>query len=192
MRIAAMAAAMMMAGCGGASAEEIGGSPNPPVVVCMPLGFDVQPVSQAQKLAAEMFAGIGVNIEWPHGRTPCPRENAIVVSLSYHTAENDHPDAWAYALPYEGAHIVVFWDRIQQKMPVGRAQILLAHVLVHEIAHILQGVSRHSDTGIMKARWSDGDIFQMMKKPLSFTPYDVIVIRRGMEIRPRSTRGTKK
>lgn len=34
---------------------------------------------------------------------------------------------------------------------------LLAHVMVHEIAYILKGIVRHSDTGIMKgqvAHWT--------------------------------------
>jgi hypothetical protein len=35
--------------------------------------------------------------------------------------------------------------------------------------------------------WSNEDIFQMMKKPLSFTDYDVITIRHGLEVRSRAT-----
>lgn len=29
------------------------------------------------------------------------------------------------------------------------------HVMAHEIAHILKGVSRHSADGVMKAQWDD-------------------------------------
>src|SRR5580698_9505171 len=55
----------------------------------------------------------------------------------------------AYALPYEGTHIVIFYDRAQAAMPdpEGVAQ-LLAHVLAHEVTHVLEGVSRHSAEGV--------------------------------------------
>ena len=69
---------------------------------------------------------------------------------------------------------------------INRAQILLAHVLVHEIAHILEGVNTHSESGIMKALWSDEDLFEMMKKPLTFTASDIRIIRFGLEVRSRT------
>jgi len=158
-----------------------------PVSICMSLGPDLQPLAAAEKLASKMFAAIGVTVGWPQGRIPCPRERAVIIDLSYRTADNDHPGAWAYALPYEGSHVVVFWDRIQLKMPAtNRAQILLAHVLVHEITHILEGVNTHSESGIMKAHWSDEDLFEMMKKPLSFTASDIRIIHFGLGVRSRT------
>ena len=57
---------------------------------------------------------------------------------------------------------------------------LLAHVLVHEIAHNLQRAERHSKTGIMKAEWTSGDYTQMAFKPLAFEPQDVLLIRLGL------------
>jgi hypothetical protein len=46
---------------------------------------------------------------------------------------------------------------------------LLSHVLAHEIAHVLQGVSRHSESGILKARWDREDFFLMQQHRLNFT-----------------------
>jgi len=63
---------------------------------------------------------------------------------------------------------------------------LLAHVLVHEITHILQGTCRHSDTGIMKARWTHQDYMEMGQKPLSFTEEDLQLIRTGLAKRANS------
>jgi hypothetical protein len=53
------------------------------------------------------------------------------------------PSAMAYALPYEGNHIVIFYDRLQLKVK-GETQIstLLGNVLAHEVTHILQGIHR--------------------------------------------------
>ena len=39
--------------------------------------------------------------------------------------------------------------------------MLLAHVLVHEITHVLEGVDRHTGQGVMKARWTEDDLALM-------------------------------
>jgi hypothetical protein len=90
------------------------------------------------------------------------------------------PGALAYALPYEGVHINVFYDRVQAATEPELTPNVLAHVLVHEITHILQGTCRHSDTGIMKARWSHTDYMEMGQRPLSFSDTDVQLIRTGV------------
>jgi len=36
--------------------------------------------------------------------------------------------------------------------------MLLAHVLVHEIADILEGVDQDSEEGVMKAHWTADDL----------------------------------
>ena len=52
---------------------------------------------------------------------------------------------------------------------------LLGNVLAHEIGHVLQGVLRHSETGVMKARWSDNEILRMPRERLHFTAEDVAI-----------------
>ena len=58
--------------------------------------------------------------------------------------------------------------------------IVLGHVLVHEITHILQGIQRHSASGVMKAYWDREDCGQMTWKPLRFEPEDVDLIYVGL------------
>jgi hypothetical protein len=62
-------------------------------------------------------------------------------------------------------------------------------VLVHEITHVLQGIEhqRHSEDGVMKARWTADDLYQMSYRPLHFDPFDVELIRRGLANRDRAT-----
>jgi hypothetical protein len=60
---------------------------------------------------------------------------------------------------------------------------LLAHILAHEITHVLQGINRHSVSGVMKAHWSNGDCLDMAGKPLAFTEEDVYLIHRGLKRR---------
>ena len=45
----------------------------------------------------------------------------------------------AFALPYEGVHIQIFYDRVRAAEPL-LPQVALAHVLAHEITHVLQGI----------------------------------------------------
>ena len=62
----------------------------------------------AKALAAKMFAGIGISLEWrrgqPAGGTSQP---LVIIELVTGTPENRLPGALAFALPYEGTHITV-------------------------------------------------------------------------------------
>ena len=159
----------------------------PAVSVCMDVGARPIEIIAAEKLASRMFADIGVETDWmerANHADSCSRNDAIVITLSYQSAESDHPGVWGYARPYEGKHIVVFWDRMQRKLPLAQVRFLLAHVLVHEITHVLQGIARHSQTGVMKAYWDEHDIFEMMaRRGLGFTELDVTLIYRGLAAR---------
>ena len=137
-------------------------------------------VQTAEVIAAGMFSTSGVRIEW-HGHAPDSGQlpaGAIAISLAAQTPATLLPGALAFARPYEGIHITVFWDRIQQRP--APAAVILAHVLVHEITHILEGVDRHSDTGIMKARWTSHDYAAMAWKPLPFAPEDLLLVHIGL------------
>jgi hypothetical protein len=57
---------------------------------------------------------------------------------------------------------------------------LYAHVLVHEITDMLEGVEHHSETGVMKAHWTEHDVADMSIEPLSFEPIDVKLIEYGL------------
>jgi hypothetical protein len=138
---------------------------------------------RAEGLASAMFASLDVQIDWRIGR---PNHDAITVSISKNSPSDDHPGALAFALPYEGVHIMIFYDRIQKTYAPDVAPALLAHVLVHEIAHILEGIERHSETGIMRAHWTEAEIAQMPLKPLSFAAYDVSLIQSAITVRAQN------
>ena len=131
----------------------------------------------AHMLASEMFARIGVKLEW-RGPAHCPA-GALQVTVSTRTPEDLKPGALAYALPFEGSHIVVIWDRVQATVGP-RVSVLLAHVLAHEITHILEGLCRHSDSGLMKAYWDGSDYRGMNSQPMAFAGEDVELIYAGL------------
>jgi len=134
----------------------------------------------ARTVASGVFASINVKIEWRIA-AKCPTE-AIYVSFLSQTPVNLHRGALAYALPYEGTHIVVFLDRLKYTAPSAVAH-LLGYTLVHEITHILEGEVRHSESGIMKAYWGTDDNLGIRQGHLSFAAEDVSLIYRGLDWR---------
>ena len=152
------------------------------VTVCMEGGTDIVMFRQAEALATRMFAGVGVRINWRGAGRSCPSD-AIVVRLKNITPATRLPLALASARPFEGTTIELFVDRIKSLMEGPRAPRLLAHVLVHEITHILQASDRHSDTGMMKARWVQSDYDEMSVGLLTFTEWDLILIESGLKSR---------
>jgi hypothetical protein len=80
---------------------------------------------------------------------------------------------------------VVFYDRVRKSDP-NRVTYTLAYVLVHEMTHILEGITRHSKRGIMKAQWDRDDHFEMGLERLEFAPEDVDLIYRGLAARESS------
>jgi hypothetical protein len=168
----------MMAVTGGSMFA--GASRTQEVTVCMERINDMFLQNHAQAIASKMFADIGVTLTWRPGRG-CP-PHAIFISTTAPPVTPQPDDALAYALPYEGRRIGLFVDRIQEHGPT-LAPYVLAHVMVHEITHILQGVTRHSDYGIMKATWNAKDFWNMPHGSLRFTNADVDLIYRGVAAR---------
>jgi hypothetical protein len=136
--------------------------------------------NEARRVVSSIFVGIGVQIQW-RGSSKCP-SNAIYISFSSKIPAAVHATALAYALPYEGTHIAVFLDRVRD-MNRSAAGRLLGYTLAHEITHILEGVARHSPSGIMKARWELHDHDLMRAGRLGFAPEDVDLIYRGLDAR---------
>lgn len=133
-------------------------------------------------IVSQIYSKIGVGVSWHRGLDGCAPE-AILVSVSDRTPPTLLPRALAYALPYEGAHIQVFYDRIRQSCAAPLRGYLLGHVVAHEIAHLLQGLVRHSDCGLMKPPWDANDFAQMSFRPLQFTPRDIELIHKGLRAR---------
>lgn len=149
--------------------------------------FNNSAMLAAEAQATAMFREIGVPLFWSH-RPLRPDQisdscgEPILIALD--EAERFPRvgrTTLAFAMPYspKGTRIHVFVDRIRQSHHQFVA-ILLAHVLVHEITHVLQGVCRHSPEGIMKAHWTEADYLTMRLIPMHFAADDVDMIRSGM------------
>jgi len=148
-------------------------------------------LARAKALTTSMFAGIGVHLRWELGGRPRGRagqatpDAEVVVRLVTKTPVGFHPGAPAYSLPYappSEVRVIIFYDRVLGPV-VGGVNVgaaFLGHILAHEIAHVLQGITRHSEEGVMKAQWTPQDRLQMRKGPLPFTPHDAELIQDAM------------
>jgi hypothetical protein len=152
-------------------------------------------LARAETIASRIFATAGVALEWrAAGDAACRNtDETRTVILDFHvdTAPGEHPGALAYALPYQGSHIVVLFDRFEalfdpsewSKGGPWQVSAVLAHVMAHEITHLLEGVAWHSQTGVMKAHWNGHDLTQMAFQSLAFDPEDIDLIQRGLSVR---------
>jgi hypothetical protein len=157
------------------------GAPWQTILVCVENGSVSEDEREAEAIASRIFLPALVRLEWHSDARSCRNRPDRIVEISFatHATAGFGPAALAYALPCEGRHIVVFYHRFGYLDPA-LVPKLLAHVMAHEITHLLQGISQHSEQGIMKARWENRDLAMMKLKPLDFTPKDLQLIREGL------------
>jgi hypothetical protein len=173
----------MLATAARAMAGDEQGVQQAPVVVCLNPAGNSFIVLRGEATASRIFAAIGMKLQWQSDERYCTREKAaIVITFTEPTPDHDS-EALAYASPYEGRHIVVYFKRLRETVSPGSVPALLAHVMAHEIAHILQGVAQHSPEGMMKRRWAKRDLVDMKWRPLPFSADDIVLIHRGLERR---------
>ena len=145
----------------------IEGSPHIPFVM-----------AQAIKLATGMFREIGVETEWQYQSRHCMTawEAPILVQVIAEVPPTRFPDALAVTALGGDRRIEVFYNRITGVTgPLGVAGVM-AHVLAHEVTHALEGISRHSEEGVMKAHWDWRDFKEMSFRTLAFDGIDVKLI----------------
>jgi hypothetical protein len=193
---AVLNAAMLVIAATGAGAGE-GPASTPPRVAVYVQGqqyADLALLNRARTLATSMFTEIGVRLEWKAGRPRPTRRSSrtgpwyspgkeIVVRLAMEAPRTHGNAAPARALPYapSGTQVTVFYDQaVPPQGDMGASAAFLAHILAHEIGHVLQGIARHSEAGVMKAQWSREDRVQMKNGPLRFSPHDGILIRSAL------------
>lgn len=157
----------------------------PDVTVYIQASQPIAALYLATSQASVMFRSIGVEVAWVAGNPKRPAEGlALDVQLAADTPVRLLPGALARSFPYAGSDkpITVFYDRVERRAAETSTpeRMLLAHVLVHEITHVLEAIDRHSATGIMKAQWTAADYAVMARQSLGFDADDVYWIRRQL------------
>jgi len=129
-------------------------------------------VLSAQTMASSILAHAGVRLEWDKRLAGA---ETIEMEMDAQAEPRFAPFTMAYARPFADGtetRIHIFRDRVHGPgwLP---GRIMLAYVIAHEIVHVLEGVDRHSDQGVMKARWNAEDYLAMLHRRLSFSEEDL-------------------
>ena len=147
-------------------------------------------MERATREVSKIFEAIGIRVQWTARKPPaghsiqqrgCASPERLISVVVNAQASAGSRDALAFANTRAGA-ITVFYDRVRETV-AGSPRLetpLLAQVLAHEVAHVLQMLAHHADFGIMKARLTPRDIQEMERGQLHFTPLDIELIRTGL------------
>jgi len=149
-------------------------------------------VGDSEDIASFIYSRMHVRLSWgssqvtenPLHRGTCDLARAtavVIIQVAPHAPPSVSNSALAMASPYasSGVRIVVFYERVEPLFrghSATRASVL-GYVLAHEIGHVLEGTTRHSDVGVMKALWSTNDFSLMGRGLLTFTDEDEQQIR---------------
>jgi hypothetical protein len=139
----------------------------------------------AKQAASQIFDSIGVKLLWSCQDQPKHARNTVFIRLAEHAPSHFRKGTLAYALPFarEGVRITAFYDRLEPILQghLSFAGSIFGHVLAHEIAHVLERVDSHGDTGLMRGRWNEKDFESMKFHAFGFTPEDAQFIRESIE-----------
>jgi len=142
------------------------------------IAFDA--LGLARIRAESLLAKAGIQIVWEANKQRVlAGSGTIEMSVISHAPGDVGEEALAIAHAYEGVHIQIFYDRLQQLASRRMLPHVLAHVMVHEIVHLLMECDWHSEVGVMKAHWTKPDYDQMDGGGLAFTSDDVQLIQAG-------------
>jgi hypothetical protein len=145
---------------------------------------------RAHVIASRIYSDMGIRLIWrgaAHHPESCFEDapnRQIVMAFTTKHPQGMHTQALAYSSVYGGSGpcVMLLEEELTAaaRLNPRNTSVLLGHVLAHEIGHVLQGVARHSETGIMKVHWSQREIIDMNKVWLQFTPLDRDLIFAGL------------
>jgi hypothetical protein len=164
------------------------------VHVYVAIAADVRPSGPgfmvAQRTATDLLEPAGVRLVWHGGTARAEALGPNVLQLrfiptapaEFCTREQKHALAVSRPFASDGTPILLFDDRISEFTASARdrAPFVLGHIMAHVIGHMLEGISRHSASGLMRACWTPTDVFFMTRAGLPFAEEDRTLIRLGM------------
>jgi len=144
----------------------------------------------AQSTASRILAQAGVHLMWRAGREAGEETGVKSIGMAFLAAAPANlraslqADALAAARPYDGiTGILVFADRVTSYLhglrPMDRISVF-GHILAHEIVHVLEGVARHSESGLMVGHWTWREVRDMISGKLALSAEDCDLVRSGL------------
>lgn len=144
----------------------------------------------ARECASRLLAESGVRLVWHSGTPSAIGPDVLVIRFvatlpAFETPERKHTLAFAQPYAPDGTPMLFFRDRIAQlATPDFRVNTrIVGHVLAHEICHMLEGLSHHSEEGLMRAFWSATDFNTISYCELPIADEDRLLVHLGVEKR---------
>ncbi len=167
------------------AARTFGAVPEVTVYASSDAAVPMAVLQRAELVAGRIFAGIGLTVRWRSGRPQAcvgGREaEALAIRLEAGIPTGPHADALAFANPERGGVMIhVFYSKVSAAYRPDLVHVMLGYVLAHEMGHVLQGMSRHSEDGVMKASWTPDDCSEMASGRLAFAPVDAMIMLRRL------------
>ncbi len=167
----------------GVGVARLAAADRPVVTICMNTSGQLNTEFYiAREMAGRILGQAGVLIEWKNREDLCAGlRNSLIIKISNNARIDSSPRVLACTF-LRRHEILVFHDRVVLASHGNRQiSVLLGHVLAHEIVHALQGLDRHSATGLMKQRWTVGELSAMCIRPLLLESADISLIHGGMK-----------
>ena len=155
---------------------------------------------RAEQNAARIFRLSGLEASWISCSTsespgincsglPQPRD--VIVQIVHETKNLKYDIFGAAFLGKDGTgqYTDVYYNRLDElhrdwNVPL---ESVLAHVMAHEIGHILLGLNAHSGLGIMRGSWDSEEIKALERGRLLFSSQQSRAMRDRLMLMPRST-----
>jgi hypothetical protein len=145
-------------------------------------------LESARQQVSAIYARAGIELirhDTPAAAPSALRFAAKIVphSLGY---GQDKPHVMGAALgETRGTLVYVFFGRVENFARSQRvlSSTMLAHVIAHEIGHLLLPKGWHSDRGLMRGKWDRAQVDNAMRGTLTFTPDEIRTIRADASFR---------
>jgi hypothetical protein len=160
-------------------------------------------ITSAQRIATDIFAAAGIQTSWEVCAAPqcqpiarpeyADRPAEVLVIINKDATPGSRPAALGTSLPSVGAgnRAGVFYSRIEAAardttLSLGASVAeILAHVMTHEIGHLLLNWTTHAHEGLMRADWTAVEFHAMRSSKLFFSAAQAGMMRRAIVKRSR-------
>jgi hypothetical protein len=154
---------------------------------------DAKALADAMERVARIYREADVVVTW--NRPGFTEDEAglkltiVVTSYPLPSLKHGTRDVMGVAHPAErgcGRIAYVFFERVEQltRKSEKDVAVVLAHVIAHELGHLLLPPSSHSRVGIMRASWSGSDLADAARGRLLFTSAQAAQMRARIEAEP--------
>ena len=125
-------------------------------------------LNKSQDEVARIFADAGLGVEWTEAG---PRFTVQIVPIALGYRRASSPVMGVAVRSPNPATARIFFNEVKDFARTWDVNIstLLAHVIAHEIGHLLLPYVPHSATGLMKAEWDKALVREAAAGSLTFT-----------------------